>query len=183
MFARLVALASDNSVPPKEVAACLSCERTPPPKLPLTAILEPDPINFSHPCFGFVFGKECANSSRMESISTGLPVFQAFFNLEAFVLTNWSIRDAQLRISSIHSLQFDALYWSRRRTGGRRQEAGCRSRRQGAGGSEEYRTYMSYRPYNDTFFWPPAACRCLLFRLLFFHGRALTNSSISSRVL
>src|ERR1044072_9359394 len=42
-----------HSVPPKESNACFNiCERMPPPKPPLTAILEPDPI---YPYLPFLF--------------------------------------------------------------------------------------------------------------------------------
>jgi hypothetical protein len=53
-----------NSVPPKEPPpAFFKRERMPPPKLPLTAISEPDPI---YPYLPFLFcdsfGNDCANS-------------------------------------------------------------------------------------------------------------------------
>jgi len=59
-----------NSVPPKERRQLFfKGERTPPPKLPFTAILEPDPIYPLIPfLFWSAFGNERASENSVEAV-------------------------------------------------------------------------------------------------------------------
>ena len=92
-----------NSVPPKESPPVFSNrERTPPPKLPLTAILSLTRFTLYLPfLFGFLFGNERVNSSKNPSTYASVCFLKKFANV-AEVVEFFCPRLLRCRTCSIH---------------------------------------------------------------------------------